>query len=198
MTQGDGKTAEEEEDEEDHHKFFKKMQECFSSTNNILEQKEREEKTQAYSLEVCEVKEELRHSLSDKEDSKPHKRRDRSTSNETFNLPPLSSFADNKDLEGDDEMVKNYKSNEFGGLDLDIDDVAIDLEDGEEEDKRPKKEVPPPAFDFFAKALMADDQEQKIEAKDDDEALIVFDKLQKEVPPPQNFDDIKNIFDQID
>jgi hypothetical protein len=109
------------EDEDDHHKFFKKMQECFSNnqprrrnSSDLIEIGEREEKTKAYAENNSIVKSELRNSLCDDEqEEEPFKRRDRSTSNENFGLPPLSSFDDNKDLH-DNGMNINYKSNENG------------------------------------------------------------------------------------
>ena len=57
------------------------------------------------------VKNELRNSLCDDTNERPIRRRDRSTSNENFGLPPLSSFDDNKDLM-DDGLNQNYKSND--------------------------------------------------------------------------------------
>ena len=86
------------------------MQECFSSQTSrkdengrrksadLIEIGERESKSKAYAENNDSVKDELRSSLCDEEKEEPFKRRDRSTSNENFGLPPLSSFDDNKDL----------------------------------------------------------------------------------------------------
>ena len=73
---------------------------------------ERDSKNKAYAENNDNVREELRSSLCDENDEQPFKkRRDRSTSNENFGLPPLSSFDDNKDLM-DDGLNQNYKSND--------------------------------------------------------------------------------------
>jgi Asp-tRNA(Asn)/Glu-tRNA(Gln) amidotransferase C subunit len=72
--------------------------------------------------------------------------------------------------------------------DLDIDDVDIDLDDE-------RKEVlpePVPSFDFFGQELLPESPEKEDE-------LIEFSKITKESKSvSKEFDDIKNIFDQID
>jgi hypothetical protein len=75
--------------------------------------------------------------------------------------------------------------------DLDIDDVDIDLDDD-------IKDIVPeivPSFDFFGKDLLPDDT-----TKPSDDALIDFSKIKTESKSENanKFDDIKNIFDQID
>jgi hypothetical protein len=104
--------TDEPEDEDDHHKFFKKMQECFSNqvpskdangrrkSADLIEVGERDIKSKAYAEHNDgDVKTDLRNSLCDDNDEeRVFKRRDRSTSNDNFMLPPLSSFDDNKDL----------------------------------------------------------------------------------------------------
>jgi len=127
-----------QEDEEDHVKFVKKMQDCFSSSkgrspmnslkgrkrNNsqdYIEDQERDEKAEAYNHISEQVTSGLRASLTDivGDADFQHRRRDRSASNEKFDLPPLPDFDDNKDLyqqsgddQDDDFMINNYKSNE--------------------------------------------------------------------------------------
>lgn len=77
-------------------------------------------------------------------------------------------------------MIKNqYKSNgnEFVH-DLNIDDVDIDLNDGDYPvDPKKTNEVPIPAFDFFSTALAADDDCIIKAPEEDDEALIVFENI---------------------
>ena len=220
--------TDEPEDEDDHHKFFKKMQEHFSNqappkdsngrrrSADLIEVGERDSKSKAYAENNNDVKNGLRSSLCDEnEEDRPFKRRDRSTSNENFGLPPLSSFDDNRDMM-DDGLNQNYKSNDesisFGSnlatasmnldlqighleeiaaeapVDLDIDDVDIDLDDE-------KKETVPdtvPAFDFFGKDLMPEEP-----VKDD--GMIEFSKIKMESKSEtKEFEDIKNIFDQIE
>jgi hypothetical protein len=75
--------------------------------------------------------------------------------------------------------------------DLDIDDVDIDLDDD-------IKDIVPehiPSFDFFGKDLLPDDTK-----KPSGDALIDFSKIKTECKSEnaKEFDDIKNIFDQID
>lgn len=113
------------EEEEDHQKFVKKMQECFSSQKSkgkrksidYIDDEERERKTNQFqSMGINdEMGLNLRESLSDMNDQ-PVFRRDRSASNEKFDLPPLSNFDDNKDLMEDSEglnIMGNYNSNDY-------------------------------------------------------------------------------------
>jgi hypothetical protein len=78
-------------------------------------------------------------SLSDMSGDEMIHRRDRSASNEKFELPPLPDFYDNKDLNEDmddngDYLMNNYKSNEmtnkkniFSGLAIEDDDDELQL-----------------------------------------------------------------------
>lgn len=218
--------TEEPEEEDEHHKFFKKMQECFSNSNSkspnrrnssdLIEIGERESKTKAYAENNHnDVKAELRNSLCDEQQEElKFKRRDRSASNENFGLPPMSTFDDNKDLQDEEQINQNYKSNEqsitfasnlaaasndlelrIGHLgeiqappDLDIEDVDIDLDD----DQKDEVQETVPSFDFFGKDLMPEEPSTK------DDGLIDFGKIKSKSEENKELDDIKNIFDQIE
>ena len=68
---------------------------------------------------TIEENQNLRASLTDMKDDHVFQKRDRSYSNEKFELPPLPEFDDNKDLQTsgneqqDNFMMNNYKSNEI-------------------------------------------------------------------------------------
>ena len=223
--------TDEVEDEDDHHKFFKKMQECFSSQTprkdengrrksaDLIEVGERERKIKEFAENNDNVKNELRNSLCDGmgEGEGPIRRRDRSTSNENFGLPPLSSFDDNKDMM-DDGLNQNYKSNDdyksndengsFGSnlaaasnLDLQIghlEEIAplapvdLDIDDVDidlDDEKKENQPEPLPAFDFFGKDLMPDAAPQS-------ESLVDFSKIKAESKSEnKEFEEMKNIFD---
>ena len=113
----------ENDDEEDHQKFVKKMQECFSSQKSkqkrksidYIDDEERERKQSQFQNMVGlsdEIGLNLRESLSDMNEA-PVFRRDRSASNEKFELPPLSDFDDNKDMGDNNNLMGNYNSNDF-------------------------------------------------------------------------------------
>jgi hypothetical protein len=199
-------TEDPSEEDNEHKSFMEKIKQCYSnqalcgSNCNHIEIGERESKSRAYAEEINMVADELRNSLCDDAGEKNFKRRDRSTSNENFGLPPLSSDDDYKGLQGD-ELINNYKSNDgaallqeqighFGEIspeanpDLDIGDVDIDLEDDR------KEPAPPvPAFDFFGKELLPDTQEEE---------LLSFQQLQRDTKAEsKEFDDIFNQIDEL-
>lgn len=117
-----------QEEEEDHQKFVQKIQECFSSkllsgigpdkknaaSGDFIDDNERDRKQKQFSaLRMGHVDENIRNSLSDlSDDAHFAQRRDRSCSNERFDLPPLPDFDDNKDLTSrnaiDGILTENY------------------------------------------------------------------------------------------
>lgn len=93
------------------------MQKCFSNNVNknrrksdCVDNDERDMKQLAFQNHFSDLHNDLRASLSDQPEKQPEKRngRDRSTSNDNFNLPPLPDF--NQDVNNSDD-ADNYKSN---------------------------------------------------------------------------------------
>lgn len=127
-TTGQNEEDEQKKEELDHKKFVKTFQKCFNSkfndlglrdmdNENFIEDQERDLKTQQYSQMTDKENEDIRNSLGalsgDDDQGFFQKRRDRSASNENYDLPPLPELEDNKDLyQNDDDNYMNYKSNE--------------------------------------------------------------------------------------
>ena len=160
-----------------------------------------------------EVGDHIRDSLSDMGNMGTHQfaRRDRSASNEKFDLPPLPDFNDNRDLDDEEDnfLVNNYKSNgsnnnmfsnlaaegedaDFGKeIDNDLQrlgggdlfDLDQDLDDAE-------IELPPSDFEVNE----CGDEFERIQEDNISEPLptIVKPAARKE------FDEYKSIFDRID
>lgn len=91
-------------------------------TGDFIDDNERDRKQKQFSA-LGPVDENIRNSLSDLSDENNFKpKRDRSCSNEGFELPPLPEIDDNKDLTvGDDQdgiLTENYQSNELSSKNL--------------------------------------------------------------------------------
>jgi hypothetical protein len=91
------------------------MQKCFSNNikknrrnSDCVDNDERDMKLSVYQNHFSELHEDLRASLSDQPAKNFIQRRDRSTSNDNFNLPPLPDL--DRDVNDLDDS-ENYKSN---------------------------------------------------------------------------------------
>jgi hypothetical protein len=140
-----------QEEEEDHHKFVQKIQECFSSkllsgadkksptSGDFIDDNERDRKQKQF-LSMGPLDEKIRTSLSDlSEEAHFAQRRDRSCSNEGFDLPPLPDLDDNKDLSSggdlDGILNVNYQSNELTTKNVNFYPDEENDEEGIDDDK---------------------------------------------------------------